>query len=55
MTVKELREALAKYPDDAIVVYPDTYAQNEGYWEGCDEETIEIDSIMTAGNNVILF
>ena len=33
MTVRELMERLAQMDQDAVVVFPDTYEENEGWGE----------------------
>ena len=35
MTVRELMERLAQMDQDAVVVFPDTYEESEG-WGECD-------------------
>ena len=46
MTVKELMKKLAKMDQNAQVVFPDTYAQNEGWGEGCENAVLHVDDVM---------
>ena len=46
MTVKELMKKLAKMDQNAQVVFPDTYIQNEGWEEGCENAVLHVDDVM---------
>ena len=54
MTVRELMELLAQMDQDAVVVFPDTYTQSEGWEEGCEDATCEVDGVVAEDGVVVL-
>ena len=52
MTVRELMEMLASMPADAVVVFPDTYAESEGW--GDTDPYMEVDGVVMDGARVCL-
>lgn len=45
MTVQELINLLKTFDPNAVVVYPDDYAREEGYWKGHEEDTLVIEGV----------
>ena len=54
MTVRELMELLAQMDQDAVVVFPDTYTQSEGWEEGGEDATCEVDGVVAEDGVVVL-
>ena len=52
MTVRELMARLAQMDQDAVVVFPDTYAQSEGWEDGDEDATCEVYGL-TATDGVV--
>ncbi len=45
MTVSELINFLKTFNPNAVVVYPDEYAREEGYWKGHEKATVSIENV----------
>ena len=52
MTVRELMERLAQMDQDAVVVFPDTYEESEG-WGECDP-FLTVDDVVAEDGRVCL-
>ena len=52
MTVRELMERLAQMDQDAVVVFPDTYEESEGWGES--DPFMEVDDVTMEDGRVVI-
>ena len=55
MTVAELMTLLATMPADAVVRFPDTYTQSEGWEDGCESASLVVAGAAVEDGAVMLW